>query len=208
MSLRSCGLRTADTPPHSRGGCRPGLASRVHPPEIRGRGEHRVLAAPAGLACKRKCTLRTQATTGQPEQPAFPARWSYGLYVVSSARRAVWPPSPCARHARLDLSVGRSGPHDFAVRPDAFVGAQARCTSRRPPHPASHVRDDRDTPLLEEAGRVERTTNLRKTEEVYFARSRLTSSEKWKCFARRAIRFAGWVSQRVRAKRGPMINSA
>ena len=25
-----------------------------------------MLAAPAGLACKRKCTLRTQATTGQP----------------------------------------------------------------------------------------------------------------------------------------------
>jgi hypothetical protein len=27
---------------------------------------------------------------------------------------------------RLDPSVGGSGPHDFAVRRDAFVGAQAR----------------------------------------------------------------------------------
>ena len=32
----------------------------------------------------------------------------------------------CRMTGRLDPSVGRSGPHDFAVRQDAFVGAQAR----------------------------------------------------------------------------------
>jgi len=82
-----------------------------------------MLAAPEGLACKGNCTLRTQATTGQPEQPALPAQWFYGLYVVSSVRRAFWPPSPEDHHFRLDPSVGGSGPHDFAVRDDAFVGA-------------------------------------------------------------------------------------
>src|SRR5689334_3811114 len=91
-----------------------------------GRRECRMLAAPEGLACKRKCTLRTQATSGQPEQPTFPAQWFYGLYVISSVRRAFWPPSPRASLARLDPSVGGSGPHDFAVRENAFVGAQAR----------------------------------------------------------------------------------
>jgi hypothetical protein len=40
------------------------------------------------LACKEVCTLRTQATQVQPKQPAFPAQWFYGLYVVSSACRA------------------------------------------------------------------------------------------------------------------------
>jgi len=52
---------------------------------------------------------------------------------------------------RLDASVGASEPHDFTVRaarvrPRA-IGLPA-CASSRPPHPAPHVRDDRDTPLL------------------------------------------------------------
>src|SRR5690242_3310074 len=89
-----------------------------------------MLAAPAGLACQENAHLRTQETTGQPEQPAFPAQWAYGLYVFSSVHRALWPPSPCARHERLDPSVGGSGPHDFAVREIAFVGA----TSAEQPH--------------------------------------------------------------------------
>jgi len=57
-----------------------------------------MLAAPAGLACKESCTLRTQATQVQPEQPAFPAQWFYGLYVISSVRRAVWPPLLANHH--------------------------------------------------------------------------------------------------------------
>src|SRR5690348_17963662 len=66
---------------------------------------------------KKVCTLRTQATTGQPRQPAFPAQWFYGLYVISSVRRAFWPPSLSRNVPReLDPSVGGSGPHDFAVR--------------------------------------------------------------------------------------------
>jgi hypothetical protein len=46
--------------------------------------------------------------------------------------------------ARLDLSVGRSGPHDFAVRTCRARLAQPV----RPSHPASYVRDDREAPLL------------------------------------------------------------
>jgi hypothetical protein len=45
--------------------------------------------------------------------------------------------------AKLDASVGASGPHDFAVR-----GSTVRLRAQpRPPHPASYVRDDRETPL-------------------------------------------------------------
>jgi hypothetical protein len=93
-----------------------------------------MLAAPASLACKGKCTLRTQATTGQPQQPAFPAQWFYGLYVISSVRRALWPPSPaCFVTRKLDSSVGESGPHDFAVRVARFVvRAFASIASRTP----------------------------------------------------------------------------
>ena len=46
--------------------------------------------------------------------------------------------------ARLDPSVGRSGPHDFAVR----IGRARLAQQLRPSHPASNVRDDREAPLL------------------------------------------------------------
>jgi hypothetical protein len=46
--------------------------------------------------------------------------------------------------ARLDASVGASGPHDFAVR----HGAARPASPRRPSHPAPNVRDDREAPLL------------------------------------------------------------
>jgi hypothetical protein len=55
----------------------------------------------------------------------------------------------CHRHQRsclrrLDAGVEASGPHDFAVREK-----RSRLWRRpRPPHPASNVRDDRETPLV------------------------------------------------------------
>jgi hypothetical protein len=59
-----------------------------------------------------------------------------------SGDRAWLSPSLCSS-AKLDASVEASRPHDFAVRLGAF--RQAR--HQRPPHPASDVRDDRETPL-------------------------------------------------------------
>jgi hypothetical protein len=62
----------------------------------------------------------------------------------------------CHRHladtsAKLDISVGISGPHDFAVRlkPRSSCAAKASIASRL------NVRDDREAPLLSEAGRAE-----------------------------------------------------
>ena len=51
----------------------------------------------------------------------------------------------------LDASVEASGPHDFAVR----VSTIRQERYPRPSHPALHVRDDRETPPLVEAGRRE-----------------------------------------------------
>ena len=53
------------------------------------------------------------------------------------------------RH-RLDASVEASGPRDFTVR----LPRRSSSTERRPPHPAPNVRDDRETPLFEGAGRA------------------------------------------------------
>jgi len=77
----------------------------------------------------------------------IPCAMGYGLYVISSVRRAFWPPSLAEIIIReLDPSIGGSGPHDFAVRKDVFVRA---CALNTLTSIASrfHVRDDRDTPL-------------------------------------------------------------
>ena len=47
------------------------------------------------------------------------------------------------RPARLDPSVGESGPHDLAVRTTSLVHGVIR-----PSHPAPNTRDDRVAPLL------------------------------------------------------------
>jgi len=115
------------------------------------------------LVCKQK--THELVTTGTPFTSAFPAQWRYGLY-----RALLGVPGFVATVARgiitrkLDTSVGVSGPHDFAVR----IGRTRLTPPIRPSHPASHVRDDRDTPLLMEAGWMKTSTNFRKTEEKYF----------------------------------------
>jgi hypothetical protein len=104
----------------------------------------RVLAALSGARALRECRPRKQRALGRPgadrthgpratrkhaaepqvtaEHPAFPARWLYGLYVLSPVRRAFWPPSPRrSSSARLGISVGMPGPHDFAVRAMSLV---------------------------------------------------------------------------------------
>jgi hypothetical protein len=57
-----------------------------------------------------------------------------------------------AKHCRqLDASVEAPRPHDFTVHGIATRQLALPC----PSHPASNVRDDRDTPLLSGAGRGE-----------------------------------------------------
>jgi hypothetical protein len=67
-----------------------------------------------GRLCRKKA--QASATRGTPHQPAFPAQWCYGLYVLSLVTGLF-----CHRHLRfvsrkLSASVGAPGPHDFAVR--------------------------------------------------------------------------------------------
>src|SRR5689334_452576 len=55
--------------------------------------------------------------------------------------------------ARLDLSVGRPGPHAFASASAPFVRTKtSRASPMRPSHPALNVRDDREAPLFIERG--------------------------------------------------------
>jgi hypothetical protein len=75
-----------------------------------------------------------------------------GFFVLSSKTGFVVSVASAMRKHRhqLDISIGMSGPHDFAVRKSAV----RLSAPWRPSHPASNVRDDRDTPLLSGAGRA------------------------------------------------------
>src|SRR3984957_9638635 len=75
-------------------------------------------------------------------------RWFYSLFRALPGDRAFLPPSPRGvASAKLDASVGASGPHDFAVRKSALSSAAPSASIASPPY----VRDDRETPLC--AGR-------------------------------------------------------
>src|SRR5579872_3340561 len=89
--------------------------------------------------------------------PAFPARWPYGLLRVLPGAPGFLATVACAtreRRRKRNTSVGVSGPRDLTVRINAVRrrGMNHAATPTRPPHPASYVRDDRDTPLTMEAG--------------------------------------------------------
>jgi len=81
---------------------------------------------------KNVCTLRTQATTGQPKQPAVPRQWVDGLYVVSSV-------APGFCHRRLMFVtrglIPASGDRDRTIR--RTQSALRRLRAPRPSQPAS-----------------------------------------------------------------------
>ncbi len=85
----------------------------------------------------------------QPEQPAFPAQWFYGLYVISPVTGLSCHRRFAIIRLKLSASLGAPGPHDFAVRVMLFVSQHAASIASR-----SNVRDDREAPLLSEAGRA------------------------------------------------------
>jgi hypothetical protein len=100
-------------------------------------------AWPHPQPCVQGKKARKQVTTGQPKQSGTPC--ATVLAAASYSPRGAGLVSP--RHVpiitgRLDLSVGRSGPYDLAVR--ARVARPA--TQTRPSHPALHVRDDAYAP--------------------------------------------------------------
>src|SRR6185437_5565911 len=77
--------------------------------------------------------------------------------------------------ARLDASVGASGPHDFA-RPQEMLSSarQAALSTLASTASRLNVRDDREAPLWVRTGYVEGTTNFCKTEAQYFCVDGLT----------------------------------
>ena len=113
----------------------------------RGRRESRVSDAPAAPRAKVESTW--VGTTGSPVQTGFPcAMVLTACFVLSPVTGLSCHRRLAETPAKLDASVGASGPHDFAVRisiirprairaPDAAASTASR----------TYVRDDHDTPL-------------------------------------------------------------
>src|SRR5579871_7042268 len=67
-------------------------------------------------------------------------------------------------------SFGAPGPHDFAVRLRAARQSGTSASTASPPH----VRDDRETPLCNEAGWRQLTPNPKFGKQEYFSVAALT----------------------------------
>jgi hypothetical protein len=65
-------------------------------------------------------------TTGSPNIPAFPARSVLTACFVLSPETGLIASVACEIARKLDISVGISGPHDFAVRDGAARRAAPR----------------------------------------------------------------------------------
>ena len=90
---------------------------------------------------------------------------------------------------KLDPGIGGSGPHDFAVR--LAAARHAAQSVHRIPRPTLVTIAKR--PSWRGTGRGEKIIIFGKMELDYFAPRRLTVSDKWKRFARRAKRGVQWI---------------
>jgi hypothetical protein len=107
----------------------PELCKKISPSENRGRRKYRVPVAPAASCAKcRKHTSSHHRFTGTPGISC--AMVLTVSFVLSSVTGLCCHRRSASHPAKLDASVGASGPHDFAVR------AARLASLPRPPHPA------------------------------------------------------------------------
>jgi hypothetical protein len=98
-----------------------------------------------GLVCKMHKVKHTRAYRFSGGNPAFPARWFYGLFRALPGDRAFLPPSP-PRSLLLENLTPASGRQDHTTSPSASSAARL-ASPKRPPHPAPTFVTTR-TPLL------------------------------------------------------------
>ncbi len=159
----------------------------VHwPSESGGRREGRTSTEARGPPAEK---MQAAGTTGSAGQIRPSLRDGFNAYTCSPRGPAVLPPSPADHHRQLGLSVGRPGPHAFAVRAMPFVRRRfARCNMSHPSHFAANVRDDRDTsPAVQRNAGIISLIWARR-EMIYVFQKTLTAFVVAGRFARRAER--------------------
>jgi hypothetical protein len=111
----------------------------------RGRRECRATDAPMA-----PCAIKSTGvgTTGTPDQPAFPAQWFYGLYVLSSVTIAWLPPSSARCVSIIADLAPASERQNHTTSPSAgciIVVALSRSSTR---HPVSMLATTQANPHL------------------------------------------------------------
>jgi hypothetical protein len=86
---------------------------------------------PRALRAKENALCARKQRQVQPEQPAFPAQWFYGLYVLSSVRRLL--ATVALRYVPQGL-IPASGDQDHTISQSA-PASHVRRQGSRPPHP-------------------------------------------------------------------------
>jgi hypothetical protein len=139
------------TDSRSRNTMRPSFAINVRPGKGAGAcdPQERTQGMP-GVRCTRGSGKKCPGVVPQVHrlQPAFPARWFYGLFRALPGDRAFLPPSLARRvgpvradiaYRKLDASVGASGPHDFAVRDQRRSSTREKRATAWPAFTASRL---------------------------------------------------------------------
>jgi hypothetical protein len=117
----------------------------VPPSETKGRRECRAPNAPAASRVEKNTRVSHHGHAGSPGIPrAMVLTVSFALSPVIGMFVTVIPKKLTSQE--LDAGVEASGPHDFAVRKVALSSGAPPHVHRIPPY----VRDDRETPLVEE----------------------------------------------------------
>ena len=149
----------------------PGFCVIAHPQTGEGAGNAGCWPHPRGPACKRKCIFAhasndrfSRINRHSPRNGATAYTWSPRCAGLSGHRR------PRERLARSLIPA--SGDRDNTTSPS--VSTRSSGAPTRPSHPASHARDDRETPLWRRRDEREKTIVFRKTEEEYFCGEGLT----------------------------------
>ena len=87
------------------------------PPDREGAGNAGCWPHPRALRAKRNALSRTQATSGQPGQPALPAQWCYGLLRALPGEPGLIASVACPRSSAGLIPA--SGDQDHAPLPSA-----------------------------------------------------------------------------------------
>ena len=126
---------------------RPSCASMCPSEESRAQGKPGACCT-RSLACKvEKAHERSHYRFSQTFRLS-PREWLYGLLRALPGGAGLLSPSPADNSANLTPASRRQ---DHTTWPYALAfssGVKSRLTPKRPSHPASNVRDDREAPLL------------------------------------------------------------
>ena len=134
-SSRGMTAEGVDAPSRSRDTTAPESCFVIVPLDQEGAGNTGCWPHPRALRAEKDAFCARKQRQGSRNDPAFPAQWFYGLYVVSSARRALWPPSLLAKRLARNL-IPASGDRDRTISPYATMPSSTHV--KRAGHPRVH----------------------------------------------------------------------